>query len=62
MREEGDRCTRMTFGESCFISLRKEGVQVGPGVLRGEFDFPRGTRRGDRVVPVPIRCRPSACS
>jgi hypothetical protein len=29
-----------------------EGVQVGPGVLRGECWVPWGTRRGDWVGPV----------
>ena len=30
-----------------------EGVQVVPGVLRGEFCVSRDTSRGDRIVPVP---------
>jgi hypothetical protein len=36
-----------------------EGVQVGPGVLLGGICVRRGTRKGDRVVPVPTRCNVS---
>ncbi|MDQ4034001.1 MAG: hypothetical protein M3332_17855, partial [Actinomycetota bacterium] len=43
---------------TCFIFSSVEGVQVGPAVLEGQSYFPWGTRRGDRLVPVPFRCVP----